>query len=131
MAKSWRKKADTEWSRIIRQVGHCEMCGKSRVKLHAHHIIDRNSFYYRHDLTNGLCLCAGCHTMNKWSWHKDRTACLKWLRKERPGVWKWFKGNTVVEDKQVGNRQVKVYKAISRKRNWTDEDKFYELKEII
>jgi hypothetical protein len=105
------------------------MCGKSGVQLHAHHIIGRKAFAFRHDLSNGICLCSGCHTMSNWSWHKDRTKCLEWLKKNRPGQWEWFIENTAKKEKKVGNRTVTVYHA-KKAEHRGDELEYEELKEI-
>ncbi len=112
-AKKLRKEADLEWSRVIREVGHCERCepdgdhdeGKS---LNAHHLIGRSAYAYRHDLSNGICLCASCHTMSAWSAHEDKTGFMSWLERNRPGQWAWYCQHTVAVEKQIGNEIVIV-----------------------
>lgn len=51
------------WAKKIRSAGKCEVCG-SREDLHAHHIVPwEYSIRGRLDLSNGQCLCKGCHKM--------------------------------------------------------------------
>ncbi len=69
----WKVYCDWLWARIIKaRAGHvCEICGQvHRVdggirQIHAHHLIDREVLVYRHDLMNGICLCASCHKTDK------------------------------------------------------------------
>ena len=112
MAKKWQKKADDEWSRVVRQVGYCEMCGSSTKQLHAHHIIGRANFAYRHDLSNGICLCASCHVFSKNSAHSNATFFYRWLKENRPGQWVWFREHTVEKKKMIGNTESISYAAI-------------------
>jgi len=121
-------KADKEWARVIRQVGRCEMCGR-RTTLNAHHIIHRTKFCYRHDLSNGICLCVSCHMYGSHSAHNDRTFFWNWLEKNRPGQWKWFLDHTVPYDKKVGNTIVHDRKPINSKHRG-DEVEYNELKEM-
>lgn len=54
-------KLDSLVSRITRNLNPtCEWCGK-RPSAHAHHIFSRRYMATRHDLTNLIALCAGCH----------------------------------------------------------------------
>jgi len=132
MAKGIEKKADNMWSACIRQVGYCEWCGQPGdvVQLHAHHIILRGNKAYRHDLSNGVCLCASCHTMGVQSAHTDRTAFLAWLKRECKGQWIWFKEHTVEVKKLIGNKTVISYKAIKMEHRG-DKVEYEELKEIF
>jgi hypothetical protein len=127
---NWQKKADKEWARVIKEVGHCEWCGRADKQLHAHHIINRTNYAYRHLLVNGVCLCAACHTMDVQAAHTDRTAFYRWLEKERPGVWRWFNRHTIVIHKQVGNREVVVYKPRKFTDHEGDKAEYEKLKEI-
>jgi len=90
----WRKKADKLWSEIIREVGYCEVCGK-QTGLVAHHLISKGgNMKFRHDISNGICLCRYHHTMGKdISAHGAMEAVdnfLKWLKDKRGGVWLWY-----------------------------------------
>jgi hypothetical protein len=57
------KKADEIFSKVIRTVGYCENCGKTKdqAQMQCAHIIGRIVFPTRVDLRNAFCLCAGCH----------------------------------------------------------------------
>ena len=127
----WQTKADKEWSRVIKEVGHCEWCGQSDeiAQMHAHHIIKRTNFNFRHLIENGHCLCASCHSLGHSSAHKDRTAYLEWFELRRPGQWKWYMDNTVTEWKEIGNRTILVYKP-KKIRHEGDKAEYEMLKEI-
>lgn len=92
-SKYWKGKADTEWSKQIRAVGKCEHCSRA-TSLNAHHIINRTRLRYRHDLSNGVCLCSGCHLFDsEISPHIDSYSgekFLAWLKSERPGQFQWY-----------------------------------------
>jgi len=121
----WRKKADKEWSRIIRKVGHCEICetlGKlTTTGLCAHHLIEKGgtgATKFRHDLSNGLCVCRYHHTMGKditcHGGMRAVEALREWMQEHRKGQWEWYE-----ENKHNKVFQKMDYEAI-----------YYELKEI-
>ena len=58
--KTLKAKCDKLWSEIVRSRGRCERCGGTS-NLQAAHIESRRFVSTRHDLDNGICLCAGCH----------------------------------------------------------------------
>ena len=84
--KSLIKKCDDILSLIIRSNGYCEVCGKSSYicQLHAHHIVTRKIMVLRYDLRNLVCLCAGCHKLNKFSAHENSLWFIDWLTEHRP-----------------------------------------------
>lgn len=127
---NWRKRCDNEWGRVIREVGYCEMCGSKEGQLHAHHLIRRGNFAYRHLVENGACLCASCHTFASHSAHRDRTFFYQWLKRNRPGQWKWLMEHTVKKEKMIGKTKSIDYAPIKMKKEKTDEQEYYELKEI-
>lgn len=127
---NWEKKADDAWKKVIKQVGHCEMCGSSDKQLHAHHIIGRVNKAYRHDLSSGICLCANCHTFAPYSAHKDASGFRAWLKKNRPGQWQWYVEHTVMTEILVGNRTVERYGAIKMSHRG-DEVEYQELKQML
>jgi len=93
-ANKYRKEADLLWSLEIRSVGCCEVCG-SRNALNAHHILEKSVWtHLRHDLSNGICLCAHCHTFSpKLSPHTNLPAVeafMDWLETNRSGIWLWY-----------------------------------------
>ena len=102
--KKWMLKCDRVWSDIIRQVEVCEICGiggtprqdGTPVKgLQAHHILEkggtggkaiwRNKF--RHDVSNGICLCDKCHSKYQQDLgpHGTSDARKRW--------WEWLEEN--------------------------------------
>ena len=97
----WKGKADDEWSKQIRTVGKCEICRRT-TSLNAHHLINRTRLLFRHDLSNGICLCSRCHCFdNNVSPHLGLYSSdifRKWLVKNRPGQFQWYE--EVKEDKQ-------------------------------
>ena len=105
----WRKKADKEWSRIIRSVGYCEIChsfGKmTTTGLVAHHLIEKGgtgASKFRHDLSNGICVCRYHHTMGKditcHGGMRAVEAFIEWLKEHRFGQYTWYEINK--ENKQ-------------------------------
>ena len=72
--KQFKVLADKLWSEIVRSVGLCEKCGK-RINLQAAHIFSRRYSHIRHDRSNGICLCAGCHF---WA-HQNPIEFAKWV----------------------------------------------------
>ena len=82
--KTIQNRMDKNWSLAVKiAAGHkCEKCGREPyykdivwksgpkkgqagrllVQLNSHHIIRRSVKVIRWDLSNGLCLCPGCHT---------------------------------------------------------------------
>ena len=92
----WREKADEAWAVEIRAVGKCEYCRRT-TGLNAHHIITRIRLRFRHDLSNGICLCSRCHAFDPAiSPHIDSFSAenfLRWLKENRPGQWEWYEEN--------------------------------------
>ena len=130
MAKKWEKKADKMWQKVIKQVGHCERCLATDKQLHAHHIIGRTAVAYRHDPSNGVCLCASCHTMSGWSAHHDRTGFLEWFARNRTGQYEWFLEHTLEKKKLIGNEIHLVFHAKPRE-HISDEAEYDGLKEML
>ena len=102
---NWKKKADTQWSLIIRlRHKQCQICGKPAYMtkaglltggMNAHHIIGRSNLLFRHDLMNGHCLCIGCHKFSKTCGpHSGSiigiTAYVDWFKDNHPKQWAWF-----------------------------------------
>ncbi|MAH51086.1 hypothetical protein CMI37_35040 [Candidatus Pacearchaeota archaeon] len=68
---------------VINRDKCCQICkknGKNGKGLNAHHIIPRNFIKYAYSLKNGLTLCAGCHTLAKYSAHKHPLWFTNWLK---------------------------------------------------
>jgi hypothetical protein len=87
MKKGEIKKLDKLWGLAIRKRANdlCEKCGKPANN--PHHIFGRKNFSVRWDLENGICLCSGCHTMNRWSAHQAPTWFSDWLKEKRGEEW--------------------------------------------
>lgn len=140
MAKkiNWEKKADVEYSRVVRQVGSCEICGREGKRgkkqgwtnLDAHHIIFRTHKEYRHDLSNGLCLCVFCHQWSPASPHKSPEKFFEWLERKRPGQYLWYLENTFEVEKKIGNTVVITRATIKRDREFTNRQAYEMLKEM-
>ena len=94
----WKGKADDAWSEEIKKVGECEVCGRTsdQCQLSAHHIIGRTRLRYRHDLSNGLCLCQTHHTLGSYEdvcAHGDMRQAENfkaWFKDTCPGQFQWF-----------------------------------------
>ncbi len=129
-SRYWKGKADDAWAEEIKKVGKCEICGKAGtvrkkdgadvVGLQAHHLIRRGRYRYRHDLSNGICLCIACHGAhpnfrnNKRCAHGSddaKKAFMGWLEEERPGVYAWYEEN----------------KHDKRQPEWTYRDRYEDL----
>ena len=79
------KKLDNLWSKKVKERdGRCMVEGCKETKyLNAHHIFSRSNFSTRWDLSNGICLCSGCHTFSsKFSAHKTPLEFVEWLFEE-------------------------------------------------
>jgi hypothetical protein len=119
---TWRNKADKMWEKVIKQVGCCEHCNRTDRQLHSHHIISRTRLKFRHDPSNGVCLCCQCHAFDtNISPHQDSYGAekfLAWLKAERNGQWLWYEENK--EDKrmpektyeQCYNELLEIYEAV-------------------
>jgi hypothetical protein len=92
---NYRKKCDDLWSKIVRQVGRCEICG-STGRLEAHHLLGKSGLRtkYRHDLSGGICLCSNHHKFDPViSAHGNNGSTenfLIWLSRQRTGQWDWL-----------------------------------------
>ena len=78
--KRLRNKLDREWSDAVRERdGHvCQRCGRTE-HLNAHHIFTKKAHpSVRHDLENGVCLCAGCHL---WWAHQEALEVAEFILK--------------------------------------------------
>ena len=99
-SKAWRKKADVLWSQIIRLPGKCAICGRT-TSLQAHHLIHKSAVFFRHNLENGICLCARCHEYaystdkqpGAVSAHGSPWAFEKWMQEHRPQQFDWWQKN--------------------------------------
>ena len=63
-SKYWKTKADKEWGRIIHLEESCLVGGNCAGPLQAHHLISRGKVLTRHEVENGVLLCAFHHTFS-------------------------------------------------------------------
>ena len=92
----WEKKADTVWAEIMHEhlfVG-CAVCGRTDVKLEAHHLLTRAKKSTRHRLENGIILCSSHHQFSReLSAHKAPLEFFLWMEEHRPDQLQWVKDN--------------------------------------
>lgn len=101
--KSLLKICDELWSKLIKILAwfRCEYCGR-RDHLNSHHIFSRNNRSTRFLLENGICLCAGCHTMSsKFSAHKTPTEFTEWVKEYR---WQERYDNLRAKSKEIRDK---------------------------
>ena len=69
--KTAKAKADLLFSKLIRELGYCQRCGRRppEIKLETSHIFKRDFSGVRCDPDNAFCLCSACH---RW-WHAHPT----------------------------------------------------------
>lgn len=76
-----RDKAYLKWREaVISRDMACVICGKGPEYLNAHHLIPKNFKKWSLVVDNGLTLCAGCHTLGRFSAHKNPLWFSRWLR---------------------------------------------------
>lgn len=82
------KQLDDLWSKLVkdRAGNQCEKCHKTSY-LNSHHIFSRQNKSVRWDLDNGICLCAGCHVLNRDSAHKSPLLFAEWVKSKRGEKW--------------------------------------------
>jgi len=87
------RRMDVKWSKCIRAIRKCAMCGETNKQLHAHHLITRSRKCLRWKLENGLCLCASCHKLGAESAHRNPHVFTMRLRERYPDRWEWIRDN--------------------------------------
>lgn len=99
ITKPQEKALDVLWSKAVkaRAGNRCERCLKSE-PLNSHHCIGRRNKTLRHVMSNGCCLCVGCHF---WAEQNGIDFGL-WIISNRGEFW-W-------QSLQVQARQIKVCK---------------------
>jgi phage N-6-adenine-methyltransferase len=109
-SKRWRTKADKAWSEAVKRRDRykCIICG-CESNLQSHHLIHRQSNFFRHNLENGVTLCSGHHMMSsQLSAHKTPWAFEKWMRENRPDQFAWWEKNRwkIMPAVKINYRQV-------------------------
>jgi len=111
-SRYWRTNADAAWSIAVRKrAGNkCEIC-RTTAFLHAHHLVDRSLWQLRHDLQNGVALCANHHKYSRFcSPHKGGLAFYGLMWRHWPTRMSLL--NMQVSEIQMGRAEmVKDYKA--------------------
>jgi len=97
-----KKELDKLWADLVKErAGHeCEKCRKKDY-LNSHHIYSRTNYPVRWDERNGVCLCAGCHTLTNTSAHKSPLDFMEWIRAKRGETWYktlQLKANTITKN---------------------------------
>lgn len=83
------------WSEIVKMLGrgNCAVCGSAR-RVQAHHLLPKELYQeLRYEVMNGICLCSSHHKFNKYSFHRNPTWSVEWLRRNRPDQFKWCMEN--------------------------------------
>ena len=89
MTKLEIKKLDKLWSEKVKENANykCEKCGK-RSYLNSHHFYSRSNHSIRYNLSNGFCLCSGCHCLSSaFSAHKTPADFVDWAVQQRGEAW--------------------------------------------
>lgn len=85
-----RDQLDKLWAILVKQRANnvCEYkkCDKTTY-LNTHHIFSRSNLSVRWDLSNGICLCSGHHTLNNNSAHKSPMEFTEWIMDKRGYLW--------------------------------------------
>ncbi len=99
-SKYWRTKADTLWSKLIREreENKCVICG-AKENIQAHHLISRDVKVLRHCLDNGISLCPSCHKFDRrLSAHRGAIPYALWLEEHRKSQHWWVMEHFLNED---------------------------------
>lgn len=92
-ARSNMRKALIEWSRIVRQGGKCEICGRTEF-LDAHHILPKERYpALKLDPRVGICCCKSHHKFGKYSFHRNAIWSTVWLMEHKPEQYAWVIAN--------------------------------------
>jgi len=87
MKKSNITKLDKAWAYQVKIKSICEHCGKV-THLNAHHYYSRSIRSVRWDVSNGFCLCVGCHVFSThFSAHKTPAEFVEWALERRGQEW--------------------------------------------
>lgn len=105
------KKADALWAKVVKHDwnNECAYCWAKDKQLHSHHLFTRARKATRWDTENGICLCAGHHTLSsQFSAHQTGNEFFLWLET--------IKGREWIE--MMSKRSQEVYKVTSE---WLQE----------
>ena len=88
-----RNKKDEEWRKLVkeRDNSRCVICGDMKL-VHIHHIIPREQQNTRHNILNGISLCAKHHKYSfEISAHRNSFAFYLWLMINRDFQFEYLK----------------------------------------
>ena len=86
----WKVKALSAWSKLVRQKGVCEACGRTDGVLNAHHILPKERYIWLAFLPiNGVALCYNCHKAGRYSAHRNPLWFARWLAETKPEAYQW------------------------------------------
>lgn len=110
ITKGQEKELDRLWAIAVKKRAWdlCEKCGK-REPLQSHHVIGRRNKTLRHIVSNGCCLCAGCHMYVE----QNGVNFGIWIINKRGQKW-W-------NDLNLYAREVKVWKDFSIIKKYLEE----------
>lgn len=99
ITKAQERELDKLWAMAVKERAgnRCERCMKA-TQLQAHHCIGRRNKTVRHIVSNGCCLCAGCHFFAE----QNGISFAQWIIARRGGKW-W-------NNLQALSREIKVSK---------------------
>jgi len=97
-----KKKEIKKLDKIVRELclkrdKKCVKCG-IKESLNIHHLVGRTNYALRWELDNLICLCSGCHTLRRNSYHND------------PTNWEGFKKRYPKRYKIINNLKNKIIK---------------------
>jgi hypothetical protein len=96
MTTSEKNKLDKLWKETIHtRDKFCQVCGQTKSRLNAHHIIGRRNLNLRWELQNGILLCAGDHTLRTKSAHQDPLWFSQWFQEEYPERYEHITSNRI------------------------------------
>ena len=79
--QEWREKV------LSRDNYKCVVCGNGPRYLNAHHLVPSLFKEYQFFENNGVTLCPTCHTLGKFSAHKNPLWFTDWLKKHYPKLY--------------------------------------------
>ena len=87
----WRNKADRAWGRLVAERDKvCVVCGSDSF-CQPHHLIANSVHCLRHQVPNGILLCAWHHKFDpRFSAHRGSALFGEWLVRSRPEQVKWL-----------------------------------------
>ena len=86
--------ADRLWSRAVRDdwSNRCAVCGHGNVE--AHHLVPRQVNATRHEVSNGIALCANHHKFDtRLSPHQNAAGWMAWLEANHPTIAERYKAD--------------------------------------